>query len=139
MVQLFSKFCSQCNRSIHHHLLAKAGELRKLLSKLSPFFQLLCNYQPPLIGSFCECYFRILKQTYRLLCLRSTTPEELYARKVCVHIVAKQALIQCCSEVCCFNLVPRASVMEREVESLGKGWLSHDQIFQYIWKIYYRN
>ena len=37
------------------------------------------------------------------------------------------------------NLVPRASVVEREVEGPGKGWLSHDQIFQYIWKIYYRN
>ena len=30
------------------------------------------------------------------------------------------------------NLVPRASVVEREVEGPGKGWLSHDQIFQYI-------
>ena len=35
-----------------------------------------------------------------------------------------------------FNLVPRASVVEREVEGPGKGWLSHDQIFQYSWKIF---
>ena len=31
------------------------------------------------------------------------------------------------------------SVVEREVEGPGKGWLSHEQIFQHIWKIYYRN
>ena len=37
------------------------------------------------------------------------------------------------------NLVPRASVVEREEEGPGKGWLSHDQIFQYSWKIYYKN
>ena len=35
------------------------------------------------------------------------------------------------------NLVSRASVVERGTEGPGKGWLSHDQIFQYIWKIYY--
>ena len=37
--------------------------------------------------------------------------------------------------LCSPNLVPRASVVEREVEGPGKGWLSHDQIFQYSWKI----
>ena len=37
------------------------------------------------------------------------------------------------------NLAPRASVVEREVEGPGKDWLSHGQIFQYSWKIYYRN
>ena len=34
------------------------------------------------------------------------------------------------------NLVPRASVVEREVEGPGNGWLSHDQIFQYSRKIF---
>ena len=30
-------------------------------------------------------------------------------------------------------------VVEREVEGPGKGWLSHDQIFQYCWKIFLQN
>ena len=30
------------------------------------------------------CDFRLVNRTYRLVCLKSTTPEELYARKVCV-------------------------------------------------------
>ena len=29
------------------------------------------------------------------------------------------------------TVVPRVFVVEREVEGPGKGWLSHDQIFQY--------
>ena len=37
------------------------------------------------------------------------------------------------------NLVPRAPVVEREVEGPGKGWLSHDQIFKYSWKIFFAN
>ena len=38
-----------------------------------------------------------------------------------------------------FNLVPRESVVERVVEGLGKGWLSHDQIFQYSWENFLPN
>ena len=38
------------------------------------------------------------------------------------------------------NLVPRALIrVEHEAEGPGKGWLSHDQIFQYIWKIFLAN
>lgn len=33
------------------------------------------------------------------------------------------------------NLVPRAPVLEREVEDPDKDWLSHGQIFQYSRKI----
>ena len=37
------------------------------------------------------------------------------------------------------NLVPRASVVEPEVEGPDKGWLSHDQSFKNSWKIFRPN
>ena len=33
------------------------------------------------MSSVC-CFIRVLYRTYRLVCIRSTTPEELYSRKV---------------------------------------------------------
>ena len=42
----------------------------------STIFSLLNKY------SFFGKSIRLVKRTYRLICLKSTTPEELYARKV---------------------------------------------------------
>ena len=50
-------------------------------------------------------------------------------------VVSTIGLGKTCISAIWTNLVPRASVVEREVEGHGKGWLSHDQIFQYSRKI----
>ncbi|XP_028411208.1 LOW QUALITY PROTEIN: neuroblastoma-amplified sequence-like [Dendronephthya gigantea] len=56
-----------------HHMVTKTRELAK---HVLYFLTESERFRPPVRRP------KILKQTYRLLCLRSTTPEELYARKI---------------------------------------------------------